>query len=270
MPPSKKAAKKASSPKKTEESPYETDPETGFILHGNCRPLLAYYTAVQTRFSGLRVLTVGAYAADRRDMHIDDLFVTPSLTENPVSLSQAAAGEDFGKNLISELKEHPRLVVLGDPGSGKTTLVNWLAWSLTSTETHREINRHFKNHIPIPFILRETKIPDLKKGGKAPTLEEIFKVFTTQPFAKNLKDEIPLLIDLFRRGQLFFLFDGIDELSPAKTEWLRKAWLALTEEDSTHRWPGILTSRFVGYEASGFEWHPQVVFRGYRSSAGQL
>lgn len=235
-------------------SQYKTDPATGFILPGNCRPLLEYYTAVQTRFSGLRILTVGSYAHDRRDLHIDDLFVTPSLTETPVTLADAAEGDDCGKNLIRELKEHRRLVILGDPGAGKTTLVNWLAWSLTSTETHREINRLFANHVPIPLILRETRIPDFKEGDREPTLEKIFEVFTTQFFAKNLREHIPLLIDLFKRGQLFFLFDGIDELSPAKTDWLREAWLALYSDDTDQQWPGILTSRIVGYDANGFQW----------------
>jgi len=263
MPSDKKSSKKAalkkpsSKPEKPPaaagETAYHTDPATGFIVPGNCPPLLNYYAAVQTRFSGLRILTVGSYAHDRRDLHIDDLFVTPSLTEIPVSLADAAEGNDCGKNLIRELKDHRRLVILGDPGAGKTTLVNWLAWSLTSTETHREINRLFANHIPIPLILRETKVPDFRKGDKEPTLEKIFEVFTTQLFATSLRDHVPLLINLFKRGQLFFLFDGIDELSPAKTDWLQQAWFTLCTQPSDKACPGVLTSRIVGYESKGFE-----------------
>ncbi|RYD23181.1 MAG: NACHT domain-containing protein [Verrucomicrobiaceae bacterium] len=230
--------------------------EQGFIDPWNNRVLIEYFEAVRGRFGNIRMLNIASHGQERRDMHIDDLFIHPALTERPVALAEAAKLSQLGKDVLGELEHNQRLIVLGDPGSGKSTLVNWLAWSLSSVETHRPINQLFRGLVPIPIILREAKIPELKLG-KPPSEEDIISVFLSQQFTRPLQKDPELLRDLFRRGQLFFLFDGIDELPPEKIDWLRFAWIGLCESSFNHSlfpfWRALLTSRIVGYDGTGFE-----------------
>ena len=214
--------------------------------------LIRYFQSVQVRFGNIRVLNVATYKEDRKDVHIDDLFIQPALSENPISLSEASKEAYCGVDLLTVLRENPRLVILGDPGSGKSTITNWIAWSLTSSESHRPVNHMLKGFVPVPIVLREAQVPDFDPKGM-PTMKEIFNVFLSQNFTQPLEGRTDLLEDLFERGQLFFLIDGIDELTTAKVDWLRLAWLrlAITKTASPSR--ALLTSRIVGYDPNGFE-----------------
>ena len=214
--------------------------------------LVRYFGSVRARFGNLRVLQIATYKETRRDFHIDDIFVRPALSAKYISLAEAESTPSFGADLLAELQEHQRIVILGDPGSGKSTIVNWIAWSLASTEDHRPLNLAFKDYIPLPIILREAQVPEFEEST-LPSLDSIFSVFLSQRFAEPLRDQLPLLHDLFERGQTFFLFDGIDELSGSKREWLRHAWIRLVLDGHKHPAPAILTSRIVGYDCSGIE-----------------
>ena len=230
--------------------PAAAEPNPDFIDPWNNRLLLEYFAAVRARFGNLRVLQVSTYK-EERDYHIDDLFVRPALSEWHISLSEAKDAKSLGADLLDALAEDRHLIVLGDPGSGKSTLVNWLAWSMASTESHRPVNRLLGPLVPIPVILRESAIPDHGEDSRAPRVEYIIDVFLSQRFANVLRDEgRELLRDLLRRGQLFFLFDGVDELPTTKREWLRVAWEQIARSPAL----GLVTSRVVGYDPRGFEY----------------
>ena len=64
------------------------------------------------------------------DTPLSDLFVAPLLSQQRVSPESSPDTWPPGRDIFSALHEHPRLVVLGDPGSGKSMIVNWLAWLL--------------------------------------------------------------------------------------------------------------------------------------------
>lgn len=83
------------------------------------------------RFLGLRTLQ------DNQDMRIDRLFVEPQLSRQPIVPESNPEGWRDRQPLGEAVAENHRLVILGDPGSGKSTLVDWLAWQLAMTTPTR-------------------------------------------------------------------------------------------------------------------------------------
>ncbi len=87
-------------------------------------------------------------------MRLDKLFVYPQLSTTPVSATTPEEQWPQGLNLFSTLETAPQLVVLGDPGAGKTTLSNWLAWRLSAGLVGK-LPDALENKLPIPCVLRE-------------------------------------------------------------------------------------------------------------------
>jgi len=64
---------------------------------------------------------------DNRDICIDRLFVDPLVTPRYISPESDPAEWRDTEPLLDALAGGRRLVLLGDPGSGKSTAVNWIA-----------------------------------------------------------------------------------------------------------------------------------------------
>src|SRR5829696_2673068 len=56
--------------------------------------------------------------------------------------------------LAAALAEHPRLVLLGDPGSGKSTVVNWICTALGRGMDGPLAKLLGGPLVPLPFVLR--------------------------------------------------------------------------------------------------------------------
>ena len=92
---------------------------------------------------------------DNPDILIDHLFVVPVLArwhvspdENPESWFNGA------EPLVDTLARNTPLVLLGDPGIGKSTLLNYITWLLSRPATNPLIER-LGWRLPLPMVLRE-------------------------------------------------------------------------------------------------------------------
>jgi Domain of unknown function (DUF4062)/NACHT domain len=182
---------------------------------------------------------------DDRDIRIDRLYVHPVLAQSYISPESGLSKWRNTESLLDVVAREQQLILLGDPGAGKSSLVSWIAWQLAQNGPNPWADRLGRS-IPIPLVLRDLEV----RPGV--TWDQLLSSFLRQPMGKLLGHE---KLESLLRGQNCIIFlDGLDEIgSIAVRRDLRDA-----VRDGMRRLPGcrwIFTSRVVGYNDVPFHEH---------------
>ncbi len=237
-------------PRLYDEAPFEQDPES-FLDPADDSGLLAYFEDLAKWHGYVRFLGL-PHLQENPDQPLWELYVEPYLAERPVHVDEdpEAWGNDV-QPALAVVSTCPRLVVLGDPGSGKSTLVSWIAWQLgcpPSTVWRQALGPL----VPLPMVLREMKL------GPRLNWDSLLAAFLAHPVAEWLRAPGKVQ-DLLERGQAFPLLDGLDEIGNLE---VRRA-LRAAVFNGMARYPAcrfLVTSRVVGYDAAPF--HEESVYEG--------
>lgn len=172
------------------------------------------------------------------DIPIEELYVPHALSSDYLSPDSNHAGWAT-KDPVHLLLEKQTLVVLGDPGSGKSTLINWFAWYLASGFSKR-LPGELANLLPVPLVLRDLAL------RPAITFDGLIDAFLERPVAKSLLDHKKELYEYIQQGQILLMVDGLDEISTELRNDVREAL-----REGLQRYPvyALCTSRIVGYES---------------------
>ncbi len=207
---------------------------------------------------------------DRHSQELDTLYVSLTLTSENETKKEVTLGAALGKSR--------KLVILGDPGAGKTTILRFLALTfararrgcspyreeLSSVESKRSVaaaRRRLKNELnfpdrPLPVFVYLNRLRDVDDWAKDKSLldalrDEFRSVDSLREFPAALFEK------KLRRGECVFLFDAFDELGSqnAREAISRKIGELTSSVPAGNRF--ILTSRIVGYTGQlgsyGFE-----------------
>jgi formylglycine-generating enzyme required for sulfatase activity len=151
-----------------------------------------------------------------------------------------------------------RLVLLGDPGAGKSTFVSHLAFHLSRALLNDgDLDRlHGWSRdplIPIRVVLRDAVTSaDLEERG---TAEALWRIIAQNLTEADLSDAVPALRERLD-GEAMLLLDGLDEVDSEARQWVVDAVedFALTHQVT----PVLVTCRVYAYQESkwrlsGFE-----------------
>lgn|GEM_PF-2637702 len=223
-------------------------------------PLIAYCQILRTHFTDYQNLGLPAVASqDEKDVSItiQGIFVPPTCTTEhvtPAAFDQALEeDENPALPLLDVVIEERRLVLLADPGMGKSTLTQWLVSSLAAQ--HLGMGEVvIPGAIPLPLILRDLvpHMPVQVRDWTWPRLLEAFRackpgLTAADPLARPLDDTA--WAKLLRSPDAFFLIDGLDEIGDLERRTAVRD--AIWQGFKTHPEARFLiTSRIIGYDAA--------------------
>ncbi len=258
----------------------ESEPSVGkhelFLDTLNNSSLASYRAAVRARYGSISFAGLPSGSEQMAtDVSLDRLFVPPKVSENhllpesfdeprpdqsppPIAKAPLEQGPLISPGQPQEVAQEPhrppptqdiadalvqnrRLVLLGDPGAGKSTLVRWITASLCQAGGGSFLESKLGGaYVPLIFILRELALP------AAPTWDDLIGAFLKTDLATIFQETPGLLEKLLELGQVFFILDGYDELGgQTRRDEIRTAlWEGWTRYPSC-RW--LVTSRVVGY-----------------------
>ena len=207
-------------------------------------PLREYLVRVQKLHRYIRLLGLPDLR-DRPSVALDSLFVHPLISKRPISVDADPDAWQACESVYAALEQHGRLALLGDPGTGKTTLVDYLTWLLTFYGRPSPLIKRFGWILPVPMVLRELALESVT------TFDGLLQAFLCQPACETLRDG-DYMRDRLAEGRALVMLDGIDEVGgEGARRGLRDAVF-----DGMKRYPDclwLLTSRIVGYGEVPFD-----------------
>ena len=208
-------------------------------------PLRAYLSNVQRRHGYVRLLGLPD-RSDGPNVPIEFMVVPPVVSPRPISVdSNPKEWMPQCESLVAALERYGRVLLLGDPGTGKTTFFDYLAWLLTFAGGNSPTLARFGWMLPVPMVLRELPLESVT------TFDGLLSAFLSQRIGEPLR-EGDYIRSMLEEGRALVMLDGIDELGG------KKARLNLREAvfDGMRRFPDclwLLSSRIVGYGEVPFE-----------------
>ena len=162
----------------------------------------------------------------------------------PLSLEETeAVGPHLGKPalVLELLKQHDGLIILGDPGAGKTTFLKYLALRLTRGE-----GETLGIGPRLPLLLSLSAYANALAEADISLLDFIPHYYRQQNIDLPLR---PLLEEALEQGGLLLLLDGLDEVKALTSRHLvidRVISFFAFYRSKGNKF--ILTSRIVGYK----------------------
>jgi len=210
-----------------------------------------------------------------------DAVYTALLTQTPeeqdhlerISLDRAGARK---LSALEQLNRHTRLVLLGDPGSGKSTFVNFVALCLAGDMLGKEAANlklltaplpkepgdredppaqpwDYPTLLPVRVVLRDFAASGILPSGQPATAAHLWAFLTRELERHNLVEYAPHLNkELHERGGLL-LVDGLDEVPEAEQ---RRAQIKQAVEGFAHSYQRVrilVTSRTYAYQKQDWQ-----------------
>jgi energy-coupling factor transporter ATP-binding protein EcfA2 len=172
------------------------------------------------------------------DIRLEDMYVPQSLSESYIK-PDYEPDESLLGSPSRHLSEKRRLVVLGDPGSGKSTLINYYCWYLSSGLI-KKLPGDLAYLLPVPVILRDLALNEVE------TFDDLIQAFMKRPVAQKLVDAQDVFEQDLQAGKALILIDGLDEVGPGLRKKIRDIIL-----QGFALYPKcffLCTSRIVGYD----------------------
>ena len=144
---------------------------------------------------------------------------------------------DTGTPAFEQVERHPRTVIVGVPGSGKSTFLEWLQLSVAVARATLVAGEGQA----IPLLLRVRELDAKRLPAGAGLIEA----------ATGSEDRAALMPDgwldrQMKQGRVLFMLDGLDETDPKTRDKYLLPWLAkLCEEYPDCRY--LVSSRPAGY-----------------------
>ncbi|MBK8021456.1 MAG: SUMF1/EgtB/PvdO family nonheme iron enzyme [Chloroflexi bacterium] len=146
-----------------------------------------------------------------------------------------------------------RLVLLGDPGSGKSTFVNFLTLAMTGAQLNPDADwaarledQGWAHGIVTPLLVTLRDFAQSVDVSRPPTVNTLWEYVVTQVVGLQAPDSASALRSLLEHGRLIFLLDGLDEVPQERRGTMREA-IDMLASSSALGTRFIITCRVLSY-----------------------
>ncbi len=208
-----------------------------------------YTTHIARIYQSLKLVgvTLKDRSSSNTDPDLNGIFVPLHVTLQGGRLSK----EKFDDSIITMLEEHPTIVLLGGPGSGKSTVIRHLTCSHAISYRPHEARSDLTilSGTPVPLRIELRRLTEDRRHHPYYN----FLSYTTEVLLERegVKINFQMFEELLERKCMILLFDGLDEVATLD----ERSRLVEEIEHFAQRYPGnrlIVTSRPIGYELAPF------------------
>ncbi len=208
-----------------------------------------YYKCIEHDFHRLDIAGIDNDRAF--EIPLSEIYVRLRVMFDEDTTEETEIHESGSIGIQTALRRYPKLVIVGDPGSGKSTFLKYISLMLArSFLTGRSgiamEKLCLQAPLPIPIFLSCWDLSDFLKQRNqirvGTLLEFILERFTAYEFSVSVDDVEQLLYS----GNCCLLFDGLDEVPTDKA----RATVSRLIEDSVRRYGNnrfVVTSRVRAY-----------------------
>ena len=206
-----------------------------YLLHRRDKPIVLkdQYVSIQVtlerRYNHL-VESIWSYSESETELK--RVYALKGLEDKPTQIDWAEAKQ-----------QHQRIMVLADPGMGKSTLLKMEA-SLIAQEAWNSLANNLTSieDVTLPLLIRLSELAGATKEPEAKVIEAIPKLIEAR--CKNF-EEIKLVLEYkLQKGQCILLLDALDEVPSEQRNRLSEKLNYFLDH---HPCQIICTSRIVGY-----------------------
>jgi energy-coupling factor transporter ATP-binding protein EcfA2 len=201
-----------------------------------------YKRAVEKEWSFL-------YANDTELRLQNSVVMLQELSKSQELSNSSNKAQETLYDLSSVLYENNHLVFLGEPGSGKSTTLQFIGLCFTHENWQKTKINAKKEYIPIKISLQEFA-PILSEPG--PTMERVLGLVVRE-YLRSLSEQqaYELIGEWLKVGDLLLLLDGLDEVPDRIRSGVREEIYRFTSSLQSTRSQVIVSSRLAGYSTFG-------------------
>jgi len=197
-----------------------------------------------------RLLAIDPSIAEMPPLRLSDIFVPLYTTQRRldargerrvVRALDREEEDDAPIGMLDAVASARRVVILGEPGSGKTTVLHYLVWAIASRRLGTEVGNFPKELDGFPIsILARDYAGLLSTGSDIPFVEFLSRNLASLGFS----DLIEYFSEQLAAGECFILIDGLDDVSDGP----QRRQLVTRIEDFALQYPMnriVVTSRVI-------------------------
>ncbi len=216
---------------------YIKDEEGEAVLLRQIRP---YLKTLQRRTSSVPLANLDQSGKKGGELSLSKVFIGLNVAGERVLAQGSGQQSNTVRAALYYLHEYPQVVLLGDPGSGKSTLLRYMAyhlacgamqpqdkrwrdqlsWPIYREDTQIEMKQWTEDFVPVMVVLRDFARQPFDPDDSTAVIDFVCDQLTSD----DLSDCALSLRELARRGRVFFLLDGVDEVPPNERQ---AVWAAI-------------------------------------------